>query len=79
MKINPGTLPRKISNYNGKSIFLLFLNTDQNAPIFFFYNFNMDILISILLSELFLTWGSGQTENTQIGILAYFQFDHFLK
>jgi len=25
MNINPGTLPRKIWKYNGKSIFLLFL------------------------------------------------------
>ena len=33
----------------------------------------MDILIWNLLSE------SGQTENTQIRVFAYFQFDHFPK
>ena len=34
----------------------------------------MDILISNLLSELFLTLGNGQTENTQIRVFAYFAY-----
>ena len=33
MKINPGTLPRKIWNYNGKSIFLLFFKYWQERTI----------------------------------------------
>ena len=36
----------------------------------------MDILISNLLSESILTSGSGQTENMQIRVFAYVQFDH---
>ena len=44
MKINPGTLPRKIWKYNGKSIFFTFLNTDQNGPELFFKNCNYIVL-----------------------------------
>ena len=39
----------------------------------------MYILISNLLSESILTFGSGQTENMQILVFAYFQFNHFPK
>ena len=39
----------------------------------------MDILISNLLLNQFLTLGSGQTENTRIRVYVYFQFDHFPK
>ena len=40
-------------------------------------NRNKDLLISTLFSESILTSGSGQTENTQIRVFAYFQFDYF--
>ena len=33
----------------------------------------------ICFQNQFLTSGSGQTENTQVRIFAYFQFDHFPK
>ena len=36
----------------------------------------MDDLISNLLLESIWTSGSGQTENTQICVVAYFPFDH---
>ena len=39
----------------------------------------MDILISNLLSKSILDFGSGQTENTQIRVFAYFPFYHFPK
>ena len=35
--------------------------------------------MDILISNQFLILGSGQTENRQIRVFAYFQFDHFPK
>ena len=58
--------------------FLTFLNADQNAPkkiriVIWTFSFE------ICFRNQFWTLGSGQTENTQIRVFAYFQFDHFPK
>ena len=45
----------------------------------FFYNRNMDLLISKQLSKSILDFGSGQTEITHKYVFAYFQIDHFPK
>ena len=58
--------------------FLTFFNTDRNAPIFLrieIWTFSFQICFR----KQFSTSGSGRTENTQVCVLANFQFDHFLK
>ena len=47
-----------------------------------FKKFSIEILVlsfQICFRNQFLTLGSGQTENTQIRVFAYFKFAHFLK
>ena len=56
----------------------IFLNIDQNSSKKN-YNRNMYILISNLLSESFFDLGKWSTENMQIRIFEYVQFDHFPK
>ena len=68
MKINPGTLPRKIWKYNGTYIFLLFLNTDQNAPKKKFRIETWTFSFQICFENQFSTC-----------VYVYFQFDHFPK
>ena len=53
-----------------------FLNADQNAQKKFRTEI-LTFLFQICFQNQFLTSGSSQTENTQIRIFAYFQFDHF--
>ena len=58
--------------------FLTFLNTDRNAP----KKFRIEIWtfsFQICFRNQFWTLVSGQTENMQIRIFAYFRFDHFPK
>ena len=60
-------------------IFFTFSNTDQNAPN---KKFIIEIRIfsfEICFQNQFSTLGSGQTENAQIRVFVYFQFDHFPK
>ena len=79
MKINPGTLPRKIWKYNGKSISLLFkilIETLQQKKIRIeIWTFSFQICFKNQVS----TSESGQTENSRIRVYVYFQFDHFPK
>ena len=78
MKINHGTLPRKIWNYNRKSIFWLFSILTKTLQLFcrvVIWTF----LYQICFRNKISTSGSGQTENTQIRVFAYFQFDQFPK
>ena len=59
--------------------FFEFLNTDRNS---FKKKIRIEICtfsFQICFRNQFLTSGSGQTENTQIRVFAYFQFDHFPK
>ena len=58
--------------------FLTLSNTDWNPPKKI-QNRNMDILIWNLFLKSIFDSGSGQTENTQICVFVYFQFDHFPK
>ena len=59
--------------------FFDFLNIDQNAPNFFFRIEIWTFSFQICFCKQFSTSGSGQTENVQIRVFAYFQFDHFPK
>ena len=62
----------------GNPIFDFFLNTDRNAT----QKFTIEIWtfsFHICFRNQFLTLGSGQTENTQIHVFVYFQFDHLPK
>ena len=79
MKINPGTLPRKIWKYNGKSIFWLFKILTETLQQKKFRIKIWTFSFQICFKNQFSTSGSGQTENTRIRVYVYFQFDHFLK
>ena len=60
------------------NLFFYFLNPDQNVK----KKFTTEIwtfLFQISFLNKFSTLGSGQTENIQIRVFAYFQFDHFPK
>ena len=65
--------------YNAKSLFLTFLNTDRNAPEKRIRIVIWTFSLQICFQNQFSTLGSGQTENTQIHVFAYSQFDHFPK
>ena len=56
-----------------------FLNTDRNTTKKYFRIEIWTFSFQICFQSPCLTSGSGQTENTQICIFAYFQFDHFPK
>ena len=63
----------------GNPFFDFFLNTDQKAPEKKFRIEIWTFSFQICFRNQFSTSGSGQTENTQICVFAYFQFDHFPK
>ena len=66
LKLPPPIGGARFENTTGNPYFFTFLNTNQNA--FFFYNRNMDILISNLLSETifdFGKWANWKYTNTR--------------
>ena len=74
MKINPGTLLRKIWKYNEKSIFFPFFNTDRNAPKVFFRTVIIEHFIRKLLLKLTLDLGKCPNQKTHESESAGFLF-----
>jgi hypothetical protein len=78
-KLSPPPWPNHIMKIQCEiHFFTFFVNTDRNAPKKFrteIWTFSFQICFRNQCS----TSGSGQTEKTQIRVVAYLQFDHFPK
>ena len=65
-------------NTTGNPFFYLFNYWPKRSKIFFWIEV-WTISFQNCFQSQFWTSGSGQTENTELRVFAYFQFDHFPK